>query len=301
MPPYCPREWQWTRGLYERTARSRADREEREHVPMMRGTDRDYLLSEQYRTGLNLGIRRGFHERYSTNPKGEARWIFEQVSLPAHAKVLEVGCGDGSLWSQNVERIPPSWHLTLTDLSEGMLEEARQNLKNLPCAVVFRTADTQALAFPSHSFDGVIANYVLYHAPRLDAAISELSRILVPSGSLYTATHGSDYMVEMNGFTNILDPQIDSRRRSFELENGEQSLRRSFDRVERRLYEDSVEVGNPEAVVQYVASGVPSELVSEERLRALDREVRERMAQGGGRLRFSNSTGMFIASDPQGR
>lgn len=268
---------------------------------MMRGTDRDYLLSEQYRTGLNLRIRREFHERYGRNPKGNARWIFEQLSLPERARVLEVGCGDGSLWSQNLDRIPPSWRLTLTDLSEGMLGEARQNLKDLPCTVSFRAADLQSLPFPAASFDGVIANYVLYHASRLEAAVSELVRILVPAGTLYAATHGSGYMAEMNEFTRILDPEIDSRHRSFELESGKSLLGRAFDRVELRTYDDSIEVSDPTAVIRYVISVLPSEVVSEDRLQLVIRSVRKRMAESGGKLRFSNNTGLFVASLPRNR
>jgi cyclopropane fatty-acyl-phospholipid synthase-like methyltransferase len=36
-------------------------------------------------------------KRFSTNPYGWLRWVFDQFDLPPGARVLEVGCGTGQL------------------------------------------------------------------------------------------------------------------------------------------------------------------------------------------------------------
>ena len=59
------------------------------------------------------------------NPYGWFRWVFDAlVKLPADARLLELGCGHGLLWKENIDRIPAGWHITLSDLSPGMLDAA---------------------------------------------------------------------------------------------------------------------------------------------------------------------------------
>lgn len=265
----------------------------------MRATDRDHLLSEQYRTGSRLRSRRAFHERYSTNPRSESLWLFDQLGLSPEARVLEVGCGTGAFWSANATRIPTGWSLELTDLSPAMVREARESLASLRPAPEFLSVDVQRLPFDPASFDAVLAHYVLYHVPALERAISEISRVLTPGGRLYAAAHGAGYMREWNDLARVLDPEVDGRRRSFDLENGEAVLRRRFGTVEVRPYADALEVSDPEAVVNYLLSGVPAEAATAERLETLRRAVEERWVREGGTLRCSNSSGLFIAAEPR--
>ena len=61
-------------------------------------TDQEYLRSEQYRDSGNLRARMGLHERFSTNPLGWQRWVFNQFDLMPDSRILELGCGPGRLW-----------------------------------------------------------------------------------------------------------------------------------------------------------------------------------------------------------
>ena len=70
-------------------------------------TDQAYLREEQYRDDANLRARLDLHRRFSTNPQPWHRWVFDQLDLPDEADILEVGCGPGELWLQNLDRIPP--------------------------------------------------------------------------------------------------------------------------------------------------------------------------------------------------
>src|SRR5689334_22369017 len=95
---------------------------------MARIDDPAYLRHEQYRTPGNLQARIDFHVRFRTNPEDWQLWVFDRLRLPPAARILEIGCGAGTLWLENRSRIPAGWEVTLSDLSAGMLAQARRSL-----------------------------------------------------------------------------------------------------------------------------------------------------------------------------
>ena len=68
-----------------------------------------YLRTEQYRDASNLNARIALHVRFATKTYGWHRWIFDQFALSPHAHILELGCGTGCLWLQNLDRTPAGW------------------------------------------------------------------------------------------------------------------------------------------------------------------------------------------------
>ncbi len=266
---------------------------------MNRRLDSEYLKTEQYRTGCNLTARIELHERFSTHPVPLPRWIFDQFRLPPTARVLEVGCGTGELWVKNAARIPVGWKLTLTDFSEGMLAEARTRLKNLGRTMDFRCADVQALPFPDQSFDGVVANYMLFHVPDLPAALAELARVLVPTGRFYAATNGAGHLKELDQLIGKFRSVEEAEHADFTCENGEELLRSRFGRVTFSPYPDSLEITDASAVLRYVLSVLPKASATAEVVRGLTEEIDRRFESGGGRLRVTQNTGLFEAADPR--
>ncbi|MDQ2902334.1 MAG: hypothetical protein M3Y81_02115 [Chloroflexota bacterium] len=90
--------------------------------------NQQYLLDKQYNTSANLTARIQLHERFSTNPTDWYRWVFDQLAIPPGSRVLELGTGSGQLWLHNLDRIPTSWDITLSDFSSGMLHDAQKKL-----------------------------------------------------------------------------------------------------------------------------------------------------------------------------
>ena len=90
-------------------------------------SDSARLLREQYRDGSKLSARIRLNQKFSTNSYGFFRWMFDRVQIPENASVLELGCGTGILWRGSVQ-VPRGWRMILTDMSGGMLREARTNL-----------------------------------------------------------------------------------------------------------------------------------------------------------------------------
>jgi ubiquinone/menaquinone biosynthesis C-methylase UbiE len=136
-------------------------------------------LQEQYRTNTNLRARIDLHERFSTSAVSYPRWVFDGYAFGDEADVLELGCGDGNIWRENLDRIPDGWRLILSDLSPGMVEAARGAIGDRAEYVV---ADVQELPFADGSFDGVIANHMLFHVEDRASALAEIARVLRPAG-----------------------------------------------------------------------------------------------------------------------
>ena len=120
------------------------------------------FVREQYATDANLCARIELHERFSTSTLSYPRWVFDGYDFAAAADVLEVGCGNGLMWRENLDRLPDGWRLTLTDLSPGMVHTVREALGD---RAEYAVADAQELPFDDASFDAVIANHMLFHVP----------------------------------------------------------------------------------------------------------------------------------------
>lgn len=259
--------------------------------PDMRFVDPEYLLHEQYSDAARLNARIALHERYGTSPTAWHRWLFERIAPATGERLLEVGCGSGALWLRNRERIPNQCVITLTDLSLGMVGDARSALGDVD-ALWFALVDAQALPFPPASFDVVIANHMLYHVADVPRALREMRRSLRPGGRLIAATNGRAHMHEL---LDALRTHIGYEERhdsvdQFGLETGEALLRQSFDRVEILRFEDELVVTDAEAVVAYGLS-VAAEGTDAGRLR----EHVERVIRSDGAFRITKETGVFVA------
>jgi len=208
-------------------------------------TDQAYLREEQYRDDANLRARLELHRRFSTSSQPWHRWVFEQLELPYQAEILEVGCGPGELWLQNLDRIPPGWRLTLADLSPGMLEAARKALDD---RAEYRVADAQELPFADEAFDAVIANHMLYHVADRPRAFAEIARVLRPGSVFYASTNGRDHLKE------IKELYVRNERWEFRLEEAGEELRAVFTDVGLTLFPDSLEVTEVTPLVEFVRS-----------------------------------------------
>ncbi len=267
---------------------------------MIGESDSNYLRSDQYRDARNLETRISFYERYATNPEPLARWIFERIHLAPAAAVLDVGCGNGEFWAKNLARVPATWAVTLTDLSEGVVEAARKRLADGGQRFRYQEADVQALPFPDRSFDAVLANHMLYHVPGVDKALSEIARVLRDDGILYAATNGVGHMAEIYRLERIFRISPDEQEHAtFTCENGRLALEKHFWRVSYTKFEDSILATNEEDVVKFTLSRVPGTLATDERVSVLREDVRRLFRDQEGRLRVAGNTCLFEASGPK--
>lgn len=273
----------------------------------MPSPNQTYLLQHQYADASKLTARMALHERFSTNRNNVSAWMFDQIELPPEARVLELGCGPGTLWTRNADRIPDGWDITLTDFSAGMLEEARRNLLDSGLTVRFAVVDAQDIPYASDSFDAVIANFMLYHVPDRPRALSEIARVLRPGGYLYAMTNGRTHMREVADLRELLAPPDDRHATSepggnFDLENGADQLLAWFPEVDIRRFEDALVVTEAEPLVAYILSSNRAHEVlsplppreAERRVSALRAAVERRLADEDA-IHITKDPGLFIA------
>jgi ubiquinone/menaquinone biosynthesis C-methylase UbiE len=262
-------------------------------------TDQE-IVAGQYRTASNLNARIQLHQRFSVNHYGWQPWIFDQLDFPPQCCLLELGCGAGNLWLENLERIPAGWEITLSDFSAGMLQQAQTNLAGQR-DFQFKIVDANALPLPyvDGHFDGVIANHMLYYINDRPALLAEIRRILKPGGRFYCSTIGVNHIGGINSLIEQFDAALSSwehAQNPFILENGAAQLAPFFSQVSLRRYEDALEVTEAAPLVAYILSMFGASDVFAGRQDQLAEFVQSELNSHGGVIHITKDSGIFICS-----
>lgn len=221
-------------------------------------TGMEKSMKNQYKNASNISARINLHSLYSQNKQGWFPWIYEQCHIRPNMKILEIGCGDGTLWTSNLSLLPKHVNITLSDLSEGMLRDARRAIGTEDMRFTFQAFDCKQISYESESFDLVIANHVLFYCEDIAQVCQEVHRVLKPDGLFLCSTYGSNHMVEVSQLVQGFDDRIvlsaDKLYERFGLENGMQILAPYFSEIECKTYEDSLFVPDSEPLISYILS-----------------------------------------------
>lgn len=251
----------------------------------------DSYLEREYATSTNQETRIGFYERHSTNPQGWQRWVWDRLveALAPDARILELGCGPGTLWFENRERIPPGWRVTLSDFSPGMLDTARKTLQSCAHPFAFEVIDIRRDDGPRETFDAVVANHMLFHIEACAEALGRIHGFLDDGGKLLAATLGKSHLRELR--TLILPFVTLPPTPDFILETGAAELEPWFEPVVLHRYDNALVVPEAGPLVDYV--------VSHDQLQPGDRPAfvrRLEEAVSEGPLHLTIDAGLFEAT-----
>jgi ubiquinone/menaquinone biosynthesis C-methylase UbiE len=251
------------------------------------------FVSAQYRTSANLAARQRIYQ-YATSDVTWHASVFDQMrpALPPDARVLELGCGNGALWRENLDRVPPRWKVTLSDVSSGMLDDARRGLVHGASRFRFARIDAQSIPFPDQSFNAVVANHMLYHGPDRPRAYREIVRVLEPGGWLFAATNGDGHVIEIRKL--IADVVPSRERGGFSLAGARDELAQFFESIELIHLRGELRVPEVQPVIDYVESMGLRQPLSAEQLDEIGRVVKGEIERRGY-FRVSTETGLCRA------
>ncbi len=182
--------------------------------------DDQAVVREQYADEANLRARKALWDGAEGSDLKQILWRTLEAWQPR--RVLEVGGGEGELAERMQRELGAE--VSFVDLSPRMVELARAR------GVDAREGDVQLLPFADGSFDTVVAAWMLYHVPDLDAGLAEIARVLVQGGALIAVTNSVDHIAELRELLAYPPGAFDL---SFNSENGDEHLRRHFSGVER--------------------------------------------------------------------
>lgn len=248
-------------------------------------------VQKQYENAANLNTRISIHDKYSVNKQGFGNWIVSHYQITEGIRILELGCGTGDMWKNNINLLNKCSELVLTDFSEGMIEAARNNIGNFH-NVTYQVVDIQEIPFESSSFDTVIANMMLFHVPDLKKGLSEVKRVLKENGSFYCATYGENGIVRF--IADLLKPYgaEDRVNKNFTLQNGKQILAQFFSSIEMPEYIDSLEITNIDDILGYLYSLTGMTGISNINSDVIKKVLEQNMVDGI--LKVPKEYGMFI-------
>lgn len=228
-------------------------------IDIIKLTGMERSIKEQYKNDKNLNLRTNLHS-YNVNKIDWDKWCYKQIDFKKNSKVLELGCGSGKFWEKNKDDIDETLDITVSDFSKNMLKIAKQKLKAIDKKFNFQEINAENIPYDDNTFDIVIAEHMLYLVPNMEQALSEIRRVLVPGGIFYVTSNSSEYMKELNELVYDFDCNsgLNSNGYStrFQLENGEEILKKYFKKVDVEILDGKIIVDNPKPIVEYKASTI---------------------------------------------
>jgi demethylmenaquinone methyltransferase/2-methoxy-6-polyprenyl-1,4-benzoquinol methylase len=125
---------------------------------------------------MSAGLHRAWKDALVSKlrpPKGEREF-----------RLLDVAGGTGDVAIRVIEAVGRGVKATIADVNGEMLAVGRERAANAGLAgrIEYIEANAEALPFPAKHFDAVTIAFGIRNVPRIEAALSEMYRVLKPGG-----------------------------------------------------------------------------------------------------------------------
>lgn len=120
--------------------------------------------------------------------------LLEGAELAPGQRVLDVGCGTGTLACMAACRVP-GLELHGLDGDPAILQRARLKAARQEATIHFSEAMSTCLPFPDEHFDQVVSTLFFHHLLAADkrSTLSEILRVLKPGGRLHIGDWGAPH------------------------------------------------------------------------------------------------------------
>ena len=154
-------------------------------------------LAQQYSIitlgGAWLGVVFGLEARDKGGYLEVAQKVIDEIRLQPGERVLDVGCGPGSLDRWLAHRTGGANPIVGMDISPYLLREAKALARSegLEGVIEFREAGAEDLPFPDDSFD-VSMSFTVIQAVDADRMLGEMMRVTKPGGRIGILANAAD-------------------------------------------------------------------------------------------------------------
>jgi len=149
---------------------------------------------------FNVHDAAGYEQVMGRWSKKLAPLFIDFAGLANGEKVLDVGCGTGSL-TFTLTKFADLGEISAIDYSPVFVEAA--NRRNTDPRIKIQQADACALPFEDDTFDRALALLVLHFVPEAGKAVAEMRRVVRPGGVVAAAVW--DHLGGMSGMRMMVD------------------------------------------------------------------------------------------------
>ncbi|MGH7859205.1 MAG: class I SAM-dependent methyltransferase [Candidatus Binatia bacterium] len=130
------------------------------------------------------------------------RELIEQAAITSGQRVVDLGCGTGTLCIE-IKRRHPDTEVAGIDGDPRILDLAREKVRAAGTPVTFAEGMSYRLPYPDGSFDRVFSTLMLHHLSPDDRlrTCREAFRVLRPGGTFHVADFGRPHNVAMRALS----------------------------------------------------------------------------------------------------
>lgn len=255
----------------------------------------------------DLAKRIDIHSRYGS--KDIDAWMLDVLKLQPGIKILDVGCGSGKQCFSFFHHLSGKAEITGTDVSESLLDDAREKNKAIDNAIDFRNLDfNQPFALPSDHFDLVSVCFAIYYAQDIPFTLSEMRRVLKPGGRLFStgpmpANKQVFYEIIREATGKPIPPMPGSSRYASEIYSAMQKL---FSKTEQHIFENPLTFDLVEPFMVYTRASMSEDrrlwnslFETHEEFESVMRQIEtvaKKRFESDGKLVMTKVVGGFIAT-----